>query len=241
MSETTLKYQRVLLKISGEGLCQPGGNGLSGPAVALVAAQIKQLVAAGVQPAVVTGAGNFVRGAKLSEQMSLGRVTADHMGMLATVINALALRDVLESQDCPACVMAAREITQVCEPFVARRAAEHLAAGRVLILAGGTGSPYFTTDTCAALRAAEINAEVLIKATKVDGVYSADPVTDSQARLYEKLTFGQVLQDGLAIMDQPAIAMCGDNGIDIVVCNLMKPGTVLRVARGEKAGTLITR
>lgn len=235
-----LKYKRILLKISGEGFCnQQGGFGLDGKALAELAGQIRELSKTGVQTAIVVGAGNFVRGATVSRQSSIHRVTADQMGMLATVINSIALQDVLESLGTPTRVLSAVSITAICEPFIRRRAIKHLESGRVVVLAGGTGNPFFTTDTCAALRASELGADVLIKATKVDGVYSSDPVQDSTARFFESLTFSEVLENDLRIMDHSAVSLCRDNHIDIVVCNLLKPGTITRVVQGETAGTVI--
>jgi len=236
-----LKYKRMLLKISGEGFCKAGGFGLDGEALTGIAAQINQLRDMGVQPAVVVGAGNFVRGATLSSQANIHRVTADQMGMLATVINALALQDVLESSGTPTRVMSAIEVSAVCEPFIRRRAIKHLENGRVVVLAAGTGNPFFTTDTCAALRASEIQAEVLIKATKVDGVYSADPVKDAEAKLYNRISYSDVLDMDLRVMDHSAVSLCKENDIDIIVCSLLESGTMARVACGEKIGTLITR
>ena len=236
-----LKYKRMLLKISGEGFCKAGGFGLDGEALTGIAAQINQLRDMGVQPAVVVGAGNFVRGATLSSQANIHRVTADQMGMLATVINALALQDVLESSGTPTRVMSAIEVSAVCEPFIRRRAIKHLENGRVVVLAAGTGNPFFTTDTCAALRASEIQAEVLIKATKVDGVYSADPVKDAEAKLYNRISYSDVLDMDLRVMDHSAVSLCKENDIDIIVCSLLESGTMARVACGEKVGTLITR
>jgi len=235
-----LKYQRVLLKISGEGLCGPGGFGLDGPALQTVASQIHELREMGVQPAVVIGAGNFVRGAVLSPEVGVHRVTADQIGMLGTVMNALALQDVLEALGTSTRVLSAVAVTQFCEPFIRRRALKHLGIGRAIILAGGTGNPFFTTDTCAALRASEIQADVLVKATKVDGVYSADPNQDPHAVLYDRLTYAQVLGRDLQVMDHSAISLCRENHIDIVVCNLRDPGSLSRVVRGEHVGTLIT-
>ncbi len=235
-----LKYKRMLLKVSGEGFCKVGGFGVEGEALAGIAAQINQLRDMGVQPAVVVGAGNLIRGAVLSSQANIHRVTADQMGMLATVINALALQDVLESSGTPTRVMSAIEVSAVCEPFIRRRAIKHLENGKVVVLAAGTGNPFFTTDTCAALRASEIQAEVLIKATKVDGVYSADPMKDALAKLYDRLSYSEVLDLGLEIMDHSAVSLCKDNGIDIIVCSLLESGTMARVACGEKIGTLIT-
>jgi len=238
---TQLKYKRMLLKISGEGFCAANGFGLDGRALETIAAQIGDLRKMGVEPAVVVGAGNFVRGSALSQQTNVHRVTADQIGMLATVINAIALQDVLESQGSPTRVMSAIDVAAICEPFIRRRAIKHLENGRVIVLAAGTGNPFFTTDTCAALRAAEIQAEVLVKATKVDGVYSADPVQEPSAELYQRLSYGDVIQQKLKVMDHSAISLCQENGIDIVVCNLMKHGQVARVALGEAIGTLITK
>jgi len=236
-----LSYKRIILKISGEGFSGAGGFGLSQDGLEGLAGQISELVHIGVEPAIVVGAGNLVRGACLSEETSVHRVTADQMGMLATVINAIALQDVLETHQIPTRVLSAIEMARICEPFIRRRAIRHLEKKRVIILAGGTGNPFFTTDTCAALRAAEIQADVLIKATKVDGVYSSDPVKDPSAKKYDRLTYREVLQNELKVMDHAAISMCRDNHIDIVVCNLMKPGTVARVAQGKRPGTLITQ
>jgi len=238
---TQLKYKRVLLKVSGEGLSGTGGFGLDAGELGTMARQIVELRNMSVEVAVVTGAGNFIRGATLCEQAPIGRVSADQMGMLATVINSIALRDVLESQGCAACVLSAREMNSICELFVQQRAIKYLQAGTVVILAGGTGNPLFTTDTCAALRASEIEADVLIKATKVDGVYSADPVKNPNAKFYDKLSYTEVLRDDLRVMDQTAVTMCRDNGIDIIVCNLMKPGTVAQAVMGQKVGTIISR
>lgn len=235
-----IKYKRILLKVSGEGLCGPSG-GLNGDEINALAQQIHELHQMGVQPAVVVGGGNLVRGAKLSSEISIHRVTADQMGMLATVINAIALQDVLEEKGSPTRVLSAIGIEAICEPFIRRRAIRHLEKGRIIVLAGGTGNPFCTTDTCAALRAAELQSELLVKATKVDGVYSADPIKDPDAKFYKKLTYEQVIDDKLAVMDQSAIAMCRDNNIDIIVCNLTKSGTVARVACGEDVGTLISK
>lgn len=236
-----LKYKRMLLKISGEGFCASGGFGLDGQALKTIAAQIGDLLSMGVEPAVVVGAGNFVRGVDLSSQTDIHRVTADQIGMLATVINAIALQDVLESLGTPTRVMSAIDVAAICEPFIRRRAIKHLENGRVVVLAAGTGNPFFTTDTCAALRASEIQAEVLVKATKVDGVYTADPEKITDAQLYEQLSYDQVLQQKLRVMDHSAISLCQENNVDIIVCNLMKSGQVARVARGDKIGTLISK
>ena len=234
----TLKYKRVLLKISGEGL-SGGGIGLDGSEINSVCEQIASLSKAGLQVALVCGAGNIVRGATLNSETTIERVTADQMGMLATCINSLALQDVLTGMGAPAVTLSAVEMHAVCDRFSARRANELLNAGKVVILAGGTGNPFFTTDTCAALRASEIDADVIIKATKVDGVYNDDPMKNPDAVMYDELTFDQVLKDDLKVMDHSAIMLCKENDIDIIVCNLMKSGTVERVVKGENAGTRV--
>lgn len=234
------RYQRVLLKISGEGLSGTGGFGLVPEEIDKVATEIAEVASLGCGLALVVGAGNLVRGASLCKRVGLQRVTGDQMGMLATVMNSLALRDTLEARGVPACVLSAFPVGTMCEPFSQRQAVRYLDSGHVVILAGGTGNPFFTTDTCASLRAAEIGADVLIKATKVDGVYSADPVKDRNAVLYDELTFTDVLSKELAVMDLTAITMCRDNDIDIIVCNLMKPHTVATAVRGEKVGTRVS-
>jgi len=234
-------YKRIVLKISGEGFCRPGGFGLDADQLERMAREIREVSRAGVQVAVVVGGGNFLRGSAAAKQARVPEATAHHMGMLATVINAVALQDVLEAKGTPTRVLSAIGITSICEPFIQRRAIRHLEKGRVIILAGGTGNPYFTTDTCAALRAAEIQAEVLIKATKVDGVYSADPFVDKKATLFTTLTFTDVLQNDLKVMDHSAITLCKENHIDIVVCNLLKSGTMAKVACGDPVGTRITQ
>ncbi|MFN0007974.1 MAG: UMP kinase [Planctomycetota bacterium] len=232
-------YSRVLLKLSGEALGGPeGGHGLDPEAVRTIAKQIVGVHKAGVQVAVVVGGGNILRGADFS-QLGGQRASADYMGMLATVINALALCDALESLGLPTRVMTAIEIRQVAEPFLRRVAIAHLEKGRVVILAAGTGNPFFTTDTAAALRAAELSCEVLLKATKVDGVYTADPKKDRGARRFDELTYMDVLKDGLRIMDGTAITMCMENRLPVVVFNLFEEGNLERVVRGERLGTRI--
>jgi uridylate kinase len=232
-------YQRVLLKLSGEAMGgREGGHGIDPTAVRTIAQQIVGVHKAGVQVAVVVGGGNILRGADFS-QLGGQRASADYMGMLATVINALALCDALESLGLPTRVMTAIEIRQVAEPFLRRVALAHLEKGRVVILAAGTGNPFFTTDTAAALRAAELSCDVLLKATKVDGVYTADPKRDKAARRYDELTYMDVLRDGLRIMDGTAITMCMENRLPVVVFNLLEEGNLERVVRGEKLGTRI--
>ena len=233
-----LKYKRVLLKISGEGL-SGGGIGLVPAEITAICQQIAALSKAGLQVALVCGAGNIVRGATLSSEATIERVTADQMGMLATVINSLALTDVLCGLGAEAVCLSAVEMHAVCDRFTSRRAKALLEAGKIVVLAGGTGNPFFTTDTCAALRAVEIDADVVIKATKVDGVYTADPVKDPSAKLYGELTFDQVIKDNLRVMDHSAITLCKENNIDIIVCNMNKTGTVERVVKGENAGTRV--
>jgi len=232
-------YQRVLLKLSGEAMGgREGGHGIDPTAVRTIAQQIVGVHKAGVQVAVVVGGGNILRGADFS-QLGGQRASADYMGMLATVINALALCDALESLGLPTRVMTAIEIRQVAEPFLRRVALAHLEKGRVVILAAGTGNPFFTTDTAAALRAAELSCDVLLKATKVDGVYTADPKRDKAARRYDELSYMDVLRDGLRIMDGTAITMCMENRLPVVVFNLLEEGNLERVVRGEKLGTRI--
>jgi uridylate kinase len=234
------KYGRVILKISGEGLCRPGGFGLDPQELRRIAAETSAVAASGVELAIVVGGGNFIRGGTLAEAGHVQRATGDYMGMLATCINAMALQDTLEEMGVPTRVLSAIEATEVAEPFIRRRAIRHLEKGRIVILAGGTGNPYFTTDTCAALRASELGAEVLMKATKVDGVFSADPETDPSAERFEHLTYSEVLQKQLKVMDMTAVSLCMDNRIPIIVFNLKKPGNIARVVAGETIGTTIT-
>ena len=233
-------YKRVLLKISGEGLCSKG-SGLDAPAIAAVVQEILPVVKMGVQLGLVVGGGNLVRGRQLADNPNIQRATADYMGMMATVINGLALRDCLEAAGIPARVLSAIPVTSVCEQWNYHRAAYHLEAGRVIILAGGTGSPFFTTDTCAALRASEIGAQVVLKATKVDGIFDSDPMTHPAAKRYAKLTYPKVLADKLGVMDLTAISLCMENNIPIVVFKLSTPGNLAGVIRGESIGTLVTQ
>ena len=233
------KYQCVLLKISGEGLCGTGGFGLDAGRLDKLAEQFAQLVATGVRIGVVVGAGNFVRGCSLSERTGIRRVTGDQMGMLATVINALALRDTFEAHNIPVNVLGAFQVGSICQPFAQSLALAELGKGRVVIFAGGTGNPFFTTDTCAALRAAEIGADLLLKATKVDGVYSADPVEVPDAVLYRKLTYMDVLSRRLRVMDSTAISLCMENNLPIMVLKLKKEGNIQAALRGEQVGTLV--
>jgi uridylate kinase len=232
-------YKRVLLKISGEGFCPEGGFGIAAPELEFIAKELVEIAQSGVQLAVVVGGGNFIRGATFAEDGRIPRATADYMGMLATVLNACALQETMESLGQPTRVMSAISIYSICEPFIRRRAIRHLEKGRCVILAAGTGNPYFTTDTCAALRATEIAADVLLKATKVDGIYSADPKKDPNAKLYDRLTYQQVHREQLRVMDLTAITLCMERNIPLVVFNVKTPGNIARVVRGENVGTRI--
>jgi len=232
-------YKRILLKISGEGFCHEGGFGIEASELENIARQITDVAKTGVQMAVVVGGGNFIRGATFSEQGHIPRSTADYMGMLATVLNALALQEMLEKMGQPTRVQSAIGVYSVCEPFIRRRAIRHLEKDRVVILAAGTGNPFFTTDTCAALRATELQADVLLKATKVDGIYSADPKKDPTARRYEQITYEQVLKEKLRVMDLTAITLCMERKIPLVVFDMKVPGNIARVVRGDLIGTTI--
>lgn len=234
-----IKYRRTILKISGEGFCLPGGFGVETDGVRFVARQVKEVADLGVELAIVVGGGNFLRGAQISSD-GIARSTADYMGMLATVLNALALQDILEDMGVPTRVQTAIDMKDVAEPYIRRRCIRHLEKGRVVILAGGTGNPFFSTDTAAALRATEIGAEVLLKATKVDGVYSKDPMQHSDAERYEKLSYLDVLNKKLEIMDSAAISLCMDNSLDILVFSLKDEGSMIRAIMGESVGTLVT-
>ena len=233
------KYNRVLLKISGESFCSPGGFGIDGEPVNSIAQTICQMRGFGAQVAVVNGAGNYIRGKMFAQKSGIPRNTADYMGMLATIINACALQETLEQMDQPTRVCSAIEVAAICEKFIHRRALRHLEHGRVVILACGTGNPFFTTDTCAALRASELDADLLIKATNVEGVYSDDPNKNPDAKLYEKLSYAEVLEKNLRVMDHSAISLCRDNNIPIMVMNVFKADNITRAICGEKVGTLI--
>jgi uridylate kinase len=233
------KYQRVLLKLSGEGLCPKGGFGLGSHELDSIARQCAEVGRMGVQLAIVVGGGNFIRGAALARDSHIQEATAHYMGMLGTVINALALQEVMERCGQPTRVLSAIGVHSVCEPWIRRRAIRHMEKGRSIILAAGTGNPFFTTDTCAALRATELKAEVVLKATKVDGIYSADPKTDRTARVYTKITYEQVLRRKLRVMDLTAIAMLMEQKLPLVVFNLQREGNILRVVQGEAVGTHI--
>jgi uridylate kinase len=234
-----IQYKRVLLKISGQGMCREGHQGIEREAILSVAEQCRDVNELGVELAVIVGGGNFIRGQVLARS-GISRTTADYMGMLATVLNALALMDALESLGVTTRVQTAITMSEVAEPYIRRRAIRHLEKGRVVILAAGTGNPYFTTDTTAALRATELEAEVLLKATKVDGVYSADPVTHPDAVRYDRIGYMDCIERDLRVMDATAITLCRENHLPIIVFNLMEPGNVERVIRGEPIGTLVT-
>jgi len=233
------RYKRILLKLSGEALLGSGEWGIDSRVVDGICRQVIDARALGVEVALVIGGGNIMRGSIVSRRDGVERATADYMGMLATVINALALQSALENLGTFTRVMSAIEMHQVAESYIRRRAVRHLEKGRTVIFAAGTGNPYFTTDTAAALRAMEIGADVLVKATKVDGVFTADPVKDPQARRFERLTYLEVLRRRLAVMDTTAISLCMDNQLPIVVFNLNKPGNLLRLLKGGRVGTLV--
>ena len=229
---------RILLKISGEGFAREGETGLDTELVKMLAVQLLQLTKEKVQVACVIGGGNILRG-KQSESLGINRATADYMGMLATVINGLALSDALEANGVPTRVMSALDVHKVCEPFIRRRALRHLEKGRVVVLVGGLGNPYFTTDTAAAQRAIELDCSTLLKATMVDGVYDKDPRTNPDAVLLPDISFRQVLEQQLRVMDQTAFTLCREHDLPIVVFDMNAPDGLLRAARGEKIGTLI--
>ncbi|MBK7972158.1 MAG: UMP kinase [Deltaproteobacteria bacterium] len=234
------KYKRVLLKISGEALAGDVGYGIDPAALVRIAREILEASTSGVEVAVVVGGGNIFRGLQAAASHGLDRAIADHMGMMATIMNGLALQDAIERLGLMTRVLSAIEMQQVCEPFVRRRAIRHLEKGRVVVFAAGTGNPYFTTDTAAALRAAEIHADVLLKATKVNGVYDRDPVKYPDATMFERLTYREVIQRGIQVMDTTAIGLCMDNHLPIVVFNLLEHGNIQRVVAGEPIGTLVT-
>ena len=234
-------YRRVLLKLSGDVLRGFGaaGSGIDGARVASLSAEVAEAAGLGVELGVVIGGGNFIRGRECS-RWGIDRATADYMGMMATIINALALQDAIEKLGRPTRVLSALKCEEVCEPYIRRRALRHIEKGRVVILAGGTGNPYFTTDTTAALRACELGAEALLKATRVNGVYSADPETNPRAVRFAKLSYLDVLSRNLKVMDAAAISLCMDNRMPIVVFSLKEPGNIRRALQGQDIGTLIS-
>jgi uridylate kinase len=234
----TTGYRRLLLKLSGEGLAGEEGFGIHPGVIGGIAEQIREIHDLGIQVSLVVGGGNIIRGMTAASQ-GMDRAQADYMGMLASVINAMALQDALEKVGVPTRVQTAIEIAQVAETYIRRRAIRHLEKGRIVIFAGGTGNPFFTTDTAAALRAAEIGADVVMKATQVDGVYSADPAKDPSAQRYSELTFAEALQRDLRFMDQAAISLCRENDLPIVVFDMGVKGNILKAVRGEMVGTLV--
>ena len=235
------KYQRVLVKLSGEALLGKQTHGIDTAVCALLAQEIKEVVSLGTGTALVVGGGNIFRGASRSKEFEMERTVADYMGMLATVLNGLALQNALENEGVPARVMTEIHMDQIAEPYIRRRAIRHLEKKRVVIFVGGTGNPYFTTDTAAALKAAEIDAEIVLKGTKVDGVYSADPVKDKSAKFYKDLSYMEVIKNNLKVMDLTAITMCMENNIPINVFNFLQRGNLKKIVTGNRIGTLITK
>ncbi|WP_456341470.1 UMP kinase [Thermovibrio sp.] len=233
-----LKYKRILLKLSGEALQGSKSYGIDPEFLRKLAREIKEVADLGAEIAIVIGGGNIFRGVSGATQ-GMDRATADYMGMLATVINALALQDALEKEGLQTRVLTAIEMREIAEPYIRRRAIRHLEKGRVVIFGAGTGNPFFTTDTAAALRAAEINADVLLKATKVDGIYTADPVKDKNAKKLDKLSYRDVITNGIKVMDSAAVSLCMENNIPIVVFDVRKPGNLKKVVLGEEVGTLV--
>jgi uridylate kinase len=233
------KYKRILLKLSGEALLGEANYGIDPKVLNRLARETQDVQRAGVEVGVVIGGGNIFRGEGLAAA-GMDRVTGDHMGMLATVINALAMQDALEKVGARVRVMSAIKINEVCEDFIRRRAIRHLEKGRIAIFAAGTGNPFFTTDSAAALRAIEIGADLLLKATKVDGVYSADPKKDSNAQRFEQLTYDQVIERKLAVMDTAAIALCRDHKVPLRIFDMSREGDLMRILRGEPIGTLVS-
>ena len=233
-------YKRILLKLSGEALMGKQSYGIDGDVVQAIADEVREVCALGVELAIVIGGGNIIRGVAASAR-GIDRVTGDYMGMLATVINALALQDALEKRDIQTRVQTAIDVREVAEPFIRRRSIRHLEKGRVVIFAAGTGSPFFTTDSAAALRANEVHAEIVLKATNVDGIYTSDPKLDPTAEKLERVTYQQVLERNLKVMDAAAISLCRDNGIPIAIFSLKTPGNIARVVRGERIGSVVTR
>ncbi|MGA2961666.1 MAG: UMP kinase [Candidatus Korobacteraceae bacterium] len=237
---TQPRYRRILLKLSGEALAAGQGFGVDTARVHEIAGEIREVHQLGVEIGIVVGGGNFFRGVT-QQAREMDRVSADHMGMLATMINALALQDALEKRQVFTRVMSAIEMNQVAEPFIRRRAIRHLEKGRVVIFGAGTGNPYFSTDTAASLRAMEIKADVIIKATKVDGIYNADPELVSDATRFEEISYMDVLKQGLRVMDATAISLCRENNLPIIVFNLNVAGNIRRVVLGEKVGSMVTQ
>jgi len=240
MTDAPIRYSRILLKLSGEALLGEEPYGIDPKVLGRLADEIIEVVRAGVQVGVVIGGGNIFRGAGLAAT-GMDRVTGDHMGMLATVMNALAMQDAIEKRGVVARVMSAIKINEVCEDYIRRRAIRHLEKNRVALFAAGTGNPFFTTDSAAALRAVEVGAELLLKGTKVDGVYSADPNKDTAATRFDTLSYEDVITRNLGVMDTAAIALCRDHGMPLRIYDMKRPGNLMRIVRGEPIGTLVTR
>jgi uridylate kinase len=232
-------YKRIVVKLSGESFSGPEAFGIHAETIQNIAREVKQVHDLGVEVALIVGGGNIFRGAR-QQGLGIDRATGDYMGMLATVLNGLALQDALEKAGCNTRLMSAIEMHQVAEPFIRRRAARHLEKGRVVIFAAGTANPYFSTDTAAALRAMEIKAQVILKATRVDGIYDADPEKVASARMFDRITYLDVLKKGLSVMDSTAISLCMDNKMPIVVFNMNVPGNLKRVVTGERVGSTVT-
>src|SRR5438445_10753807 len=235
-----LKYKRGLLKVSGEGFCSEGGFGLEAVELENIGSQCVEVAKLGVELAIVVGGGNFIRGADFAEDSRIQQATAHYMGMLATVINALALQETMESMGQPTRVLSAISVYSVCEPFIRRRALRHLEKGRTIIRAAGTGNPFFTTDTCAALRATELKSEVVLKATKVDGIYTADPKKEPSAKLYHEISYDEVLRDKLRVMDLTAITLLMEQKLPLVVLSVKQKGNIMRLGRGGQVRRAIT-
>lgn len=238
MADPSLPYRRLLLKVGGEALAGERGYGIDDTVLARIAGEVRDVRRLGCETALVLGGGNILRGMEASAR-GIARATGDYMGMLATVINSLAMQEALEKLDVPSRVMSALSVAQVAEPYIRRRATRHLEKGRVVIFASGTGNPYFTTDTAASLRAMEIGAQAIFKATKVDGIYSADPMRDASAERYGNLTYTEVLHRNLKVMDATAISLCMDNNLPIIVFSMLKPGNIQRAVQGEPIGTVV--
>ena len=232
-------YRRIVLKLSGESFQGSQGFGIDAETVHSIAREVKEVSDLGIEMAIIVGGGNIFRGTR-QKSLSIDRATGDYMGMLATVINGLALQDALEKQGVVTRLLSAIDMAQVAEPFIRRRAMRHLEKGRVVIFAAGTGNPYFSTDTAAALRAMEIKAHVIMKATRVDGIYDADPEKVPGAKMFERITYLDVIQKGLAVMDSTAISLCMDNHMPIIIFNMNRPGNIRRVVMGEKVGSTVT-
>lgn len=235
-----LHYRRILLKLSGEALMGNAPFGIDPNVLRRIASEVDELAHAGAEIAMVIGAGNLFRGAGLAAA-GMDRVTADHMGMLATIMNSLAMQDAIEQRGMYARVMSAIKINEVCEDYIRRRAVRHLEKRRIVIFAAGTGNPFFTTDSAASLRAIEVGADLLIKATKVDGVYTSDPKTNPDAKRYEHLSYDEVIERKLGVMDATAVVLCRENNMPLRVLDMMKPGALMRAARGFDEGTLVTQ